>query len=308
MANTDYQFEVTIYGCRGSYPKPGKDTIIYGGNTTCAEVKIGNCLIIFDAGTGIIKLGQELTHTKKENKKPICANIFFTHIHHDHTEGLPFFEPAYFPSTTLNIFGPSTFQDPLVDMLSQAMLPPFFPVEFSEMKSKKLVQELSDGDTVVCCPDRGIPKNIVFSKEDTKDLKDNDIKVKCLRGYAHPKIGIYIYSVEWQGRKMVFATDTEGYVGGDQRLIKFAKDADLLIHDAQFTREQYSCASYPRQGWGHSTVEMAVEVAKKSGVKQLILTHHDPNDNDEQVLSKEKYAKTLCDNVECAVEDKKYIL
>jgi len=299
MSTTDFQFDVIIHGCRGSYPKPGKDTIIYGGNTTCTEVKIGNCLIIFDAGTGIIKLGQELSQAKRQNKQPVCANIFFTHIHHDHTEGLPFFEPAYFPSTTLNIFGPSTFQDPLVEMLSQAMLPPFFPVEFSEMKSKKLVQELSDGDTVVCCPERGTPKNIVFSKEESKRLGENDIQIKCLRGYAHPKIGIYIYSVEWRGRKMVFATDTEGYVGGDQRLIKFAEGADLLIHDAQFTCEVYSDKFYSRQGWGHSTVEMAVEVAEKSGVKQLVLTHHDPKDNDELVLAKEKYAKTLFPNVEC---------
>ncbi|MCD6460510.1 MBL fold metallo-hydrolase [bacterium] len=308
MPNSDFKFEVIIRGCRGSYPKPGKDTIIYGGNTTCTEVKIGNCLIIFDAGTGIITLGQELCRKKKKNNQPIYVNIFFTHIHHDHTEGLPFFEPAYFSSTSLNIFGPSVFQDPLVDVLSQAMLPPFFPVEFSEMKSRKLVQELSDGDTVVCSPETGMPKNIIFSKEQTKKISGNDIQIRCLKGYAHPKVGIYIYSVLWQGKKLIFATDTEGYAGGDQRLIKFAEHADLLIHDAQFTSELYTDIRSPKQGWGHSTVEMAVEVAEKSGVEKLVLTHHDPNDTDEQVLAKEKYAKTLFNNVECAVEDKKYSL
>ena len=145
--------------------------------------------------------------------------------------------------------------------------------------------------------ERGTPKNIIFAKDQSRKLNENDIQIKCLRGYAHPKVGTYIYSVEWKGKKMVFATDTEGYVGGDQRLIKFAKNADLLIHDAQFTCEVYSNKIYPRQGWGHSTVEMAVEVAEKSEVKHLVLTHHDPNDNDEIILAKENYAKTLFNNV-----------
>ncbi len=301
------QFSVTIRGCRGSYAKPGKDTIIYGGNTTCVEVRIEDCLIIFDAGTGIISLGQELVAAHKKSGNPITANIFFTHIHHDHTEGFPFFEPAYFQSSTINIFGPNTFSKALIDVLSHAMLPPYFPVEFFEMKSKKLVQELSDGDIVELSPSNGSPKDIHTHGEKLNNGKDS-IVVRVLHGYSHPKGGVYIYSVTYKGKKMVFATDTEGYEGGDQRLIRFAKDADLLIHDSQFTTEVYSNPAMSRQGWGHSTIDMAVEVAKKAGAKHLVLTHHDPNDNDDQVAKKEEYAKTLFGQVECARENAVYTL
>ncbi|MDX9701552.1 MAG: MBL fold metallo-hydrolase [Candidatus Auribacterota bacterium] len=300
-------FSVTIRGCRGSYAKPGSQTIRYGGNTTCIEVRIADCLIILDAGTGIVSLGQELVEKHKSTGVPIVANIFFTHIHHDHTEGFPFFEPAYFQSTTLNIFGPNTFSKALIDVLSHAMLPPYFPVEFFEMKSKKQVQELSDGDMVALCPHKGVPKEI-HTHGEKYDRSNNDIILRVLHGYSHPKGGIYIYSVAYNGKKMVFATDTEGYTGGDQRLIRFAKGADLLIHDCQFTTETYVNPATPRQGWGHSTVEMAVDVAKKAGVGRLVLTHHDPNDNDEKVDMKESQAKELFDSVECAREGAVYNL
>lgn len=298
---------VKIRGCRGSYAKPGRSTIHFGGNTTCVEVRAANCLIIFDAGTGIVSLGQELVQHHCATSEPVIANIFFTHIHHDHTEGFPFFEPAYFESTTLNIFGPNTFSSALVDVLSHAMLPPYFPVEFFEMKSRKLVQELSDGDTVTLCPEKGTPKQI-YTHGDHNGKNTNDVVVRVLHGYAHPKGGVYVYSVSYNGKKVVFATDTEGYEGGDQRLIRFARNADLLIHDCQFMPQVYADPKFPRQGWGHSTVDMAVDTARQAGAKRLILTHHDPNDNDEAVRAKESYAKTLFDQVECAAEGAVYTL
>jgi len=296
------RFRIKIWGCRGSYPKPGKDTVIYGGNTTCYEVNIENCLLIFDAGTGIIALGQELDHKYHKTGKNITANMFFSHIHHDHLEGLLFFEPAYYKSTLINIFGPNTFSSTLVEVISKAMLPPYFPVEFSEMNSKKTVTEVADGDIIYFCPFEGIPK-----KPD-ESTKNSFIKVSVMRGYAHPKGGIFIYSVSWNGKKFVFSTDTEGYIDSDQRLIKFAHDADILVHDAQFTKEKYSDPKYPKQGWGHSTADMAVELANKANVKKLILTHHDPNDTDDMVIQKEKYAKTIFPEAECAMEGKTYFL
>jgi len=296
------KFMIKIWGCRGSYPKPGKDTVIFGGNTTCFEVKIENCLLIFDAGTGIISLGQELAEGHHKTGKNITVNMFFSHIHHDHLEGLPFFEPAYFKSTMINIFGPNTFSSTLVDVISKAMLPPYFPVEFSEMNSQKTVNEVADGDTIYFCPFEGIPK---LPNESTKN---SYIRINVMRGYAHPKGGIFIYSVMWQDKKFVFSTDTEGYVGSDQRLVKFASKADILVHDAQFTKEVYSDPKFPRQGWGHSTVDMAVELANKAKVKKLILTHHDPNDTDDMVVKKEKYAKTIFAQAECAIEGNTFFL
>ncbi|MEW6536170.1 MAG: MBL fold metallo-hydrolase [Candidatus Auribacterota bacterium] len=300
-------FNVKVFGCRGSYPKPGKDTVYFGGNTTCYAVKIRNCIIIFDAGTGIIDYGQELLKEHQTDKKTIIANLFLTHIHHDHIEGFPFFAPAYLYSTTINIYGACTSTCSLVEMLSRSMLPPYFPVEFVETHAIKNVQELSDSDTVLLDAATGTPKGLYHGSQHLSCDPD-DIQVKVLRGYAHPKGGIYIYAVIWRGKKFVFATDTEGYIGSDQRLVQFCQGADLLVHDAQFTCATYADPKLPKQGWGHSTVNMAVEVAQKAGVKKLILTHHDPNDTDEIVRSKQTDAQKLFSAVECAREGTVYTL
>lgn len=304
---SEHTFKVQIWGCRGSYPTPGKDTVQYGGNTTCVEVSIGNCILVFDAGTGIISLGKELARLHRETGQPLTVNLFFSHIHHDHIEGFPFFEPAYLHSTTINIFGSNLYADSLLTTISNAMLPPYFPVEFSEMYAKKAVQEVGDADTVFFSPDKGIPKGLKnpFNKIIPEE---NDIHVRVLRGYAHPKGGIHIYSVLWKNKKFVFATDTEGYIGSDQRLVKFASKADLLIHDAQFTQESYCDPVLPKQGWGHSTVNMAVEVAQKAQVKRLVLTHHDPGDTDSAVTEKEHYAQRLFPASECAREGQSFYL
>lgn len=304
---TKDMFEITIWGCRGSYPKPGKDTIVYGGNTTCYVVRINGAILVFDAGTGIIGFGHKLVSEMKKGDKPLQINLFFSHIHHDHIEGFPFFNPAYLHTTHINIFGACTYSTSLVDILSRSMLPPYFPVEFSETHAVKNVREIADADTMIFSSEDGTLKGVYQCSGTVKKTAD-DIEVKVHHGYAHPKGGINIYSVNWHGKKFVFATDTEGYIGGDQRLIRFSKDADILVHDAQFTAESYADERFPKQGWGHSTIEMAVAVAQKAGVKKLVITHHDPNDTDTIVTEKEQYAQSLFPDAECAQEGKTYVL
>jgi ribonuclease BN (tRNA processing enzyme) len=123
----------------------------------------------------------------------------------------------------------------------------------------------------------------------TLSMPEN-VLIHVMRSYAHPQ-GVYIYRIEYQGKALVYATDTEGYVGGDQRLIRFARDATLLIHDAQYTEAEYSNPQMSKQGWGHSTWQMAVNVAQMARVQQLVLFHHDPDHSDEMLEKLERDAR-----------------
>ena len=298
-------FKVKFWGVRGSYPVPGAKTLRYGGNTTCVEVSIEKSLIILDAGTGIIPLGKELI--KNSQNDLITANIFFSHTHHDHVEGLAFFEPAYRGSTTLYLFGPKSLSLDLKEILIHEMLPPYFPISLEEMHSTKLIKDISDSEAILIDVHNNIPeikKVIDVNPEQSQDR----VLIRVLKGYNHPRGGVFIYSIEFQNKRVIFATDIEGYLGGDVRLIEFARGADVLIHDTQFLEEDYSDPEAPKQGWGHSTVQMALEVAKKAEVGQLILFHHHPGHDDEKVEEKEKLAKSIFPNSIAAYEGLELLL
>ena len=294
------QFKVKIWGSRGSYPKPGKSTIRYGGNTTCVEVTVGNCHTIFDAGTGIIELGKELKQDSIRTEDQLLINLFFTHTHYDHIEGFPFFEPAYCKSSIIHIFGPRAEHVDLYKTLSRTMFPPYFPVKFSELMSSKSIYEINDTDRIDLCSVSGKPVS-------SRDNDANHIVIDVLQGTHHPG-SILIYSATWMGKKMVFATDTEGLDGGDERLIAFARNADLLIHDAHFTSEGYNDPAAPKKGWGHSTVDMAVEVAQKANVKRLVLFHHAPEDTDDVLDEKLRYAQQIFPNTSGGYEGETFYL
>jgi phosphoribosyl 1,2-cyclic phosphodiesterase len=281
---------IRFWGDRGSYPVPGETTLRYGGNTSCVQIIAGNAHAIFDAGTGIIYLGKRLI--RESTNRPIVANIFFSHTHRDHTEGLPFFDPAYLASTTLHVFGPQTLSRDLHETLAYAMLPPFFPVSLENMKSTKLIEDLSPEETVIIDTDTNIPC-IIKPGSDPPENNSEHLIIRSYHGQTHPGAGIYIYSAEYNGRKVIYATDTEGCEDGDSRLIQFAQGADILIHDAQYLEEDYLDVRSPKKGWGHSTVTMAVNVARKANVKKLVLFHHDPEDTDEKVATKEKMARAM---------------
>ncbi len=295
------EFRVKFWGVRGSYPVPGPSTIYYGGNTTCVEVRVGGHLIILDAGTGIIGLGYQLLHQYEATGEPIFATILFSHTHHDHTQGFPFFRPAYLGSSTLYMFGPKMFREDLKEAIARAMLPPSFPVELGELNSLKIIRNIEESEVIVFQPDTPEPLVWNIYRQDHTPGPDQ-VEIRLYKGYSHPKDGILIYRISWRGHSLVFASDTEGYVGDDARLINFTRGADLLIHDAQYTEEEYARGPRPKQGYGHSTPQMAVQVARLAGVKQLVLFHHDPHHDDAQIAAIEREAQRIFPNTIAARE------
>lgn len=285
------RFSVTFYGVRGSYPTPGPTTARIGGNTPCVHVRAGEHNLIFDAGTGIINLGKHLTKEYKPETQPLNLTLFFTHTHHDHTQGFPFFIPARFQLTTLYIFGPKSLNEDLAGVLSLSMLPPVFPITVDELPCERVVRNTHEAEVIVFNGTASEPR-VMRSQRDAEALAANAgaLCVRVLKSAAHPQ-GVFIYRVNFQGRSFVFATDVESYVGNYQRLIQFAQGADLLVHDAQYTDELYLYAPVPRQGWGHSTWRMAVEAADAAKVKELALYHHEPDHDDETLEEIEKRAQ-----------------
>jgi phosphoribosyl 1,2-cyclic phosphodiesterase len=286
----DERFVVRIWGARGSYPVPGPHTVRYGGNTTCVEVQAGEHILIIDAGTGIINLGYELLRRAQQNGgQPIIATLLLTHMHHDHTQGFPFFVPAYLGTSKLHILGPRTFDEELEETLNHSVLPPNFPVSLHEMSSLKVVRTLHGNEMILMDSEPGSLHihNIYHSQI---EHSPENVSVHIHRNPAHPRDGTYIYRIEWRGKSMVFASDTEGYIGVDQRLVNFARNTDLLIHDAQYKQHDYIQS---KQGWGHSTPEMACDVARSCGARQLVLFHHEPRYNDEQIAEMECEAQRL---------------
>ncbi|HET9914014.1 MAG TPA: MBL fold metallo-hydrolase [Anaerolineales bacterium] len=289
------ELRVKFWGVRGSYPTPGAGTVKYGGNTACVEVRAGERTIIFDAGTGIIPLGRELAR-----RRALEVLLLFSHLHHDHTQGFPFFVPAYLPNARLHIFGPGGTPETVSQVLEHNQSSETFPVSLRDMAASKDIQSVRESQVIVW---GGAGVRVMDSSEGLGN--DNDaVVIRIHKSYAHPG-GVYIYRITWRGKSVVYATDTEGYVGMDRRLVQFAKDADLLIHDAQYSEEHYwgQLAGFPStQGYGHSTVAMACEVAAASEVGQLVLFHHDPGYSDALVTEMEASAKARFDEAQAAYE------
>lgn len=286
-------FIVRFWGVRGSYPVPGPSTVRFGGNTACVEIHAGGHTIILDAGTGVINLGSDLLRRSRENSNtPVVATIFFSHMHHDHTLGFPFFSPAQVGTSTLYMFGPKVFESDLQQTLEHAMLPPNFPISLDELASLKILRNLGESD-VVLFGKKPTDVRLLNIYHDKIDDSPDVVQVRTYHSYAHPKNGVHVYRISWRGRSVVYATDTEGYVETDRRLVRFAQGADLLIHDAQYLPEDYAHPTKPKQGWGHSTPQMACAVAAASGTKQLVLFHHEPTYDDETLATLEEMAQAI---------------
>jgi phosphoribosyl 1,2-cyclic phosphodiesterase len=298
----DGKFIVRFRGVRGSYPVPGETTSRVGGNTACVEVWAGGHLIIIDAGTGIIGLGKDLMKEYRASgeKEPIAATMLFSHTHHDHIQGFPFFLPAQMGTSVLYMFGPKTFYEDIEEALSRAMLAPTFPVALEELKSLKVMSNIEESEVVILVQDRG-PQILNIYRDEWEDSPDV-VEIGVMRSHAHPKGGVSVYRIRWAGKSMVYASDTESYVGGDTRLIEFARGTDLLIHDAQYTDEEYITGPIPKQGWGHSTPQMAITIAQAAEVKKLVLFHHDPEHDDDTLGEIEKKAQETFPNTILAYE------
>ena len=295
------EMKIRFWGVRGSYPTPGVGTVKYGGNTPSVEICAGGRTLILDAGTGIIPLGRELARTKRAGE----LLLLLSHLHHDHTQGFPFFVPAYMPNAKLHIYGPDGTHESMKNVLERNQSSETFPLGLRDMASSKDIRAVRESSEIIVWDEAG-----VRVAESSVGLDDEALVVRIHKSYAHPG-GVFVYRITWRGKSVVYATDTEGYVGTDKRLVKFAKDADMLIHDAQYLDEHYwgQLDVLPAtQGFGHSTVTMACEVAAAAHAGQLVLFHHDPAYADDVLAGMERTAKGLFADSVAAYEGLEVVL
>jgi phosphoribosyl 1,2-cyclic phosphodiesterase len=260
-----------FWGTRGSCPSPGPATVRYGGNTTCVEVRTDDGhLIILDAGTGIRELGRSLV--SGANGRPITGDVFFSHAHWDHIQGLPFFTPAFQAGNHFRLFGaPSLFRS-LEVVLRQQMSPVVFPVGFDALHARMEFRELTE-----------------------LRHEEHGVEVRAIN-VRHPggALGFRLCPVGAHDRSIVFIPDNELDRFGDQApgapspesLVDFARGARVLIHDAMYTGAEYM----DHRGWGHSSYRDAVDFAIAAEVETLVLFHHEPDRTDESLQAQ----LTLC--------------
>jgi phosphoribosyl 1,2-cyclic phosphodiesterase len=234
------ELKIKFWGVRGSYPTPGAGTVKYGGNTACVEINAGGRAIILDAGTGIIPLGRELAKRAVQEKRPVELLLLFSHLHHDHTQGFPFFTPAYFPNTRLHIFGPGGTPETLKHVLEHNQSAETFPLSLRDMPSTKIIESVRESQVIVWDEEnvRVVESGIGPAQSRVEGLNPEAVVIRIHKSYAHPG-GVYVYRITWRDKSVVYATDIEGYVGMDRKLVTFARDTDVLIHDAQYSEEHY---------------------------------------------------------------------
>jgi phosphoribosyl 1,2-cyclic phosphodiesterase len=254
MPNMENQFTIHFWGVRGSIPCPGAETVRYGGNTPCIEMRVGGQRLIFDGGTGLRVLGQYLL-----GQMPVRANLLFTHSHWDHIQGFPFFVPAFIPGNRFHIYGAIAPNGSTIEQrLNDQMLHPNFPVPLQIMSAQLEFHDMQIGDVI----------------------EFGDVKVNtALLNHPGEAVG---YRVSWNGYSAAYVTDTEHFPDQlDDNVLFLARNADVLIYDATYTDEEYHSKKSSKVGWGHSTWQEAVKVAKAADVKRLVIFHHDPLHNDD---------------------------
>ena len=270
----DEGVRIKFWGVRGSIPSPGPETVIYGGNTSCVEVRVGSDIIVLDAGTGLRRLGLALIEEFKD--RPMQLNLLITHTHWDHIQGFPFFLPAYNPKNNVTIYGFEGASQGLQSTLSSQMESPYFPISMQEMPGHIAIRELHDLNFNV----NKVPVRAHF-------LNHPGI---CT-GYRLETPGgsiSYLPDIElYQRLRHRWNTDTdfiaqkekETTPQEDQGLVEFIRDSDVLIMDSQYDASEYE----KHIGWGHSCVEDSVAFALHANAKRLFLFHHDPDHTDEQI-------------------------
>ena len=323
---TKQRFLVRFWGVRGSYPTTGAHTLRHGGNTSCVEVQVGRGeghTLIFDAGSGIIRLGETLMaqsqkrrnsyngqvghqarKVEHEQEDTLDVSLFITHGHGDHLVGFPFFAPLFDPHTNLHVFGPQLAEQSIEQVVTQLMSPPYFPVDVRSLPSRRTFHTIDDEQCIswddsvkTHGSDEGSNEPLITMLP--RVLKREDVCVAAKFTQSHPLDGAVIYRIEYAGRCLVYATDVEWKHGCENDFIEFVQGADVLIHDAQYTTVDYDRM---KRGFGHSTIEMAVEAARLGHVGELILFHHEPTYDDEQLDSMEAEARTQFAHTRSAYE------
>jgi phosphoribosyl 1,2-cyclic phosphodiesterase len=247
-----------IWGCRGSVAAPGADTVRYGGNTSCVEVRLasGHTLVL-DAGTGMRPLGVAMLEDP-----PAELHILLTHLHLDHLQGLGFFRPLFRPGLDIHVWGPSSPVQPLEVRIARYLSPPLFPVSLDDLPSKLTFHDApEDGVTIGSA---------------------SVLATKVL--HQGPTVG---YRIEEDGHVLTYLPDHEPSIGVDLKSVPadwmsgydIARDADVLLHDSQYRDHEYDA----HVGWGHSAIGSTIDFADKAAVKRLVLFHHDPYHNDDEL-------------------------
>jgi phosphoribosyl 1,2-cyclic phosphodiesterase len=250
--------QVRVWGCRGSVAVPGPDTVRYGGNTSCVEVRLASGhVVILDAGTGMRPLGVSM-----QRDLPAELHIMLSHLHLDHLQGLGFFQPLFAPGLDIHIWGPSSPVQHLAERIAMYLSPPLFPVRLEDVGS-----------------------NTTFHDAPEASVTIGSATIRAAKvTHQGPTVG---YRIEEQGRTLVYLPDHEPSLGADLATVPaawmsghdIARDADVLLHDGQ-----YGDLEYPAHiGWGHSGVSDAMEFANKANVEHLVLFHHDPYHTDDQL-------------------------
>lgn len=266
--------KLKFWGVRGSIPTPGELTVRYGGNTPSLELRLDNDeLIIFDAGTGIRRLGDHLI----ANGESLNAYLLITHPHWDHIQGFPFFKPALISGNEITIIGTERKEVNLQRIIADQMNRIYFPVQLNELKAKINFRPIG---------------------EESFTIFGASVRTMYVN---HPGFTVG-YRLEYKGKSLVYISDNEPFdkevagrmtnfekivqdkfaaVPGDsnQRVFDFARNADILIHDCTYTPEEY----VDKVGWGHSHYLFTLKVAAEANVKHLVLFHHEPNRSDEKV-------------------------
>ncbi len=244
--------KIRFWGVRGSTPTPGLENLRYGGNTPCVEIRTAaGEIYILDCGTGFRLLGQHLA--REFGHRRIEAQVFLSHYHWDHIQGIPFFEPLYNPENTFHFHSFKSDAGSVEDVVEGQMSDPYFPVKMDMMQSRRDFHDTGDAP-----------------------LEFDGIRVRSLP-LNHPQ-GCLGFRIECEGFVVVYATDNEpGSPEHDRNVRTLSEGADILIYDAQYTPLEYS---NNKRGWGHSTWREGVNMAQQCGVRQLVLFHHDPDHDD----------------------------
>ena len=247
-----------VWGCRGSVAAPGPDTVKYGGNTSCVEVRLasGHALVL-DAGTGMRPLGVSM-----QEDLPVELHVMLTHLHLDHLQGLGFFRPLFAPGLDIHIWGPASPVQHLAERISMYLSPPLFPVRLDD-----------------------VPANVTFHDAPEEPVTIGSATIRAAKvTHQGPTVG---YRIEELGRTLVYLPDHEPSLGADLATVPaawmsghdIARDADVLLHDGQYRDHEYGA----HVGWGHSSVGDAMEFANKADVDNLVLFHHDPYHTDAEL-------------------------
>jgi phosphoribosyl 1,2-cyclic phosphodiesterase len=247
--------KIKFYGVRGSYPRAEARFLKYGGNTPCIIVENDNNTIIFDAGTGLLKASDNLI--KKKN-----IFMFITHTHYDHLQGFPFFSPFFNRETDTEIYGPSIKEKSFNDIIKMYMNPFFLPFSVSDFGNRRFLIKSLD--------------------KEIEEININGVIVKGRKSNSHPLFGVYLFSYESKGKKIVYATDINLEKEKSKGFFDFIDNTDVLIIDSYFSEKELDNNEKKAfKNYGHSTFESALKLKDTARIKKLFFYHYNPEYDDE---------------------------